>query len=396
MAIRIRTITLGIGDRHPLPLRTIESAYRILDDMRRRYNERGLEVQTIRISTRSVFDGLPTFTHAQLHAYGADLQRRLADVDIAYCSLGRFIADSPNVDLDRALVIPELLAANRSLHTSIQTGSVARGVNTRATLTTAQVMLRLAAITPGGIGNFNFAATTNCPADIPFFPAAYHAGDAWSLGIGLQSVGFVHETLASLAEQQQAGVALLPLIPHYLRAALEQALGPIAALGAEVADDHMVRFTGIDLSPAPMGEESIAGAIEACGLGHFGEAGTLAVAASVTAALRGTKLPTCGYCGLMLPVLEDALLGRRCMESRLRSQTLLFYSAVCGTGLDTVPLAGDTPPERIAALLSDVAALAVRLDKPLSARLFPVPGGVAGEMTRFESPYLTNTAILPL
>ena len=53
------------------------------------------------------------------------------------------------------------------------------------------------------------------------------------------------------------------------------------------------------------------------------------------------------------------------------------------------------PPGRdqIAHLLLDVATLAVRLNKPLSARLFPVPGKRSGERTSFTSPYLTNTLV---
>jgi uncharacterized protein (UPF0210 family) len=75
---------------------------------------------------------------------------------------------------------------------------------------------------------------------------------------------------------------------------------------------------------------------------------------------------------------------------------LLLYSAVCGTGLDTVPLPGDTAPEELAAIVLDVAALAVALGKPLSCRLFPVPGKAAGERTEYDSPYLVNGAVLPL
>ena len=95
----------------------------------------------------------------------------------------------------------------------------------------------------------------------------------------------------------------------------------------------------------------------------------------------------------MLPVLEDAALGRRWEEGHVHIQQLLLYSAVCGTGLDTVPLAGDITAEEIAHLLLDVATLAVRLSKPLSARLFPVPGKRRGERTSFTSPYLTNTLV---
>jgi len=154
-----------------------------------------------------------------------------------------------------------------------------------------------------------------------------------------------------------------------------------------------LRFGGIDVSPAPLGEDSIVGALELCGYGRFGTPGTLAVAAALTSALKTTGLPTCGYCGLMLPVLEDALLGQRWAEGFVNAHQLLLYSSVCGTGLDTVPLPGDIDPASIAHLLLDVATLAVRLQKPLSARLFPAPGKNAGEFTTFTSQYLTNTSI---
>jgi uncharacterized protein len=44
----------------------------------------------------------------------------------------------------------------------------------------------------------------------------------------------------------------------------------------------------------------------------------------------------------------------------------------------------------------DVAAMADRWHKPLSCRVFPVVGGVAGEMTNFDSPYLVNAPIFRL
>lgn len=81
-------------------------------------------------------------------------------------------------------------------------------------------------------------------------------------------------------------------------------------------------------------------------------------------------------------------------------------AAVCGVGLDTVPVPGATqqqPPEEreallraTASLLLDTAALAFRLRKPLSVRLLPVPGGRAGEQTAFDSPYLLNGKIMAL
>jgi uncharacterized protein (UPF0210 family) len=164
-------------------------------------------------------------------------------------------------------------------------------------------------------------------------------------------------------------------------------------LGQQLAREHTLFFGGIDLSPAPLGDDSIVAALESCGYDRIGSPGTLAIAAALTSALKSTELPTCGYCGLMLPVLEDALLGNRWEEGHVNVHQLLLYSAVCGTGLDTIPLPGDIPIEEIARLLLDVATLALRLEKPLSARLFPVPGKQKGERTTFSSPYLSNTIV---
>ena len=59
----------------------------------------------------------------------------------------------------------------------------------------------------------------------------------------------------------------------------------------------------------------------------------------------------------MLPVLEDYTLAQRAAQGVLSVKDLLLYSAVCGTGLDTVPLPGDSSQEQLSALLLDVAAL---------------------------------------
>ena len=98
----------------------------------------------------------------------------------------------------------------------------------------------------------------------------------------------------------------------------------------------------------------------------------------------------------MLPVLEDVGLGKRSEECYFNLDSLLLYSTVCGTGLDTIPIPGDATMSQIAAILTDVAALSIKLNKPLSVRLFPVPGLKAGEITQFQSPYLTNTAVMQL
>jgi len=75
---------------------------------------------------------------------------------------------------------------------------------------------------------------------------------------------------------------------------------------------------------------------------------------------------------------------------------LLTYSAVCGTGLVTIPLPGDIAEKKLYALLLDIASLSQKLNKPLSARLMPVPGKKAGEMTEFTFEYFANSKIMDL
>jgi uncharacterized protein (UPF0210 family) len=97
-----------------------------------------------------------------------------------------------------------------------------------------------------------------------------------------------------------------------------------------------------------------------------------------------------------LPVLEDPVLALRAGEGRYSIRDLLLYSSVCGTGLDVVPIPGDTPQPTLAALLNDVAALSHRLGKALSARLFLVPGKAPGELARFDDPVLVDAVVMPV
>lgn len=62
-----------------------------------------------------------------------------------------------------------------------------------------------------------------------------------------------------------------------------------------------------------------------------------------------------------------------------------------------MPLSGESVGVAgVQAVLRDMAALSAKHDKPLSTRLFLVPGGRVGQPTTFESPYLCNTNIMPL
>ena len=380
----MRALTLGVAGPHPLDGAVVQRAAASLRHAAAGFVQAGYEVQTLRLSTRPVLADLAGWPPSSVIKYAARLQGFLDEAGVAFCSLGPV---PPQAGAEGAEIMADLIAGNQAVNCSVLVATVERGLDGPAAAAAARTMVRLAAETEEGFGNFNFAAIACTGPGTPFFPAAYHAGPA-NLGLALQGASIVAEALEGGAELAEVPGRVKEKLAEYARPAVELAQRLTADLG--------VGFAGIDLSPAPNGSDSIAAAMELAGHGPLGSQGTLSLAAALTEALRGTGLPTCGYCGLMLPVMEDAVLARRWEEGWLGTDQLLAYSAVCGTGLDTVPLPGDSSVDELTRLISDMGTLAVRLKKPLSARLLPVPGKSAGQRTEFSSPYIVNTLIKPL
>ena len=81
-------------------------------------------------------------------------------------------------------------------------------------------------------------------------------------------------------------------------------------------------------------------------------------------------------------------MAKRAAEGAYGIPELLQFSAVCGMGLDTVPIPSGATAEQIAAHYMDVCALAYRLQKPLSTRFLPVADADAGDTCDFGSPYM--------
>ena len=115
----------------------------------------------------------------------------------------------------------------------------------------------------------------------------------------------------------------------------------------------------------------------------FGNPGTLAACSIMTNVIKGIDVKKVGYLGLFLPPLEDNILGKRAYDYYGLS-SLLSYSAVCGTGLDMLVVPGDITVYELEKILLDVASLAIKLDKPLTARIIPIPGKKAGDIADFS------------
>src|SRR6184192_3663210 len=116
----VRTITLGVAEAHPLSQKVLERASKILQQARMRFASAGYEVQTVRLSTRPIFDDLADWSSAALLSYVRELEHMLDDVGVAFCSLGTALAARPDFPLDRLDLIADLLAATSALNATVQ------------------------------------------------------------------------------------------------------------------------------------------------------------------------------------------------------------------------------------------------------------------------------------
>lgn len=380
---RIRAITAGVSLAGGDDLGVIEEAVAFLEGSRDDLESDGYEVQTLRIAGQPLPDHLPDWrSDAALDAIEA-IDRLVVERGVTG-SIGPVITTDtyPEGIGDWAAA---LMDRTRDVSFSVHVASPAAGVHRRASRAAGEIIAAIARATPDGIGNFRFAATAFAPAGTPFFPAAWF-DDGRSFSIGLESPLLLQESFT--------GATGIPEAMSRLRRRMEAGLQPLAERCRNLGDARGRRFLGIDVSPAPGLEASIGEAIEILTGSPFGSPSTLAACAAITDVLRGLDVETCGYSGLMLPVLEDRVLARRAAEGRYGVAELLLYSSVCGTGLDVVPLPGGTGPEQLGRLVHDVAALATKYGKPLSARLLPVPGKQVGDPVSLDNPFLTDSVVL--
>ena len=383
---KVRAVAAFVRVTHAGWERQIAAALERLRTARAIVEDGGYAVESIRITTQP----FPLWLRGVPRREALATLCRMDDLAVATpfeLSIG------PAMRRDRddpapARLLAEAFESARLLQANLLIASDA-GPHPRAMRAAAETVLHAAANSPRSQGPFNFTALACVPQHSPFFPGSWHDGPGNRFAMGLESAGVVEEVL-----REHQGDA--PAARRALLAALGGHARALAAAARRIERSTRWRYLGFDPTPAPLHEVSIGAAIEAFTGAPFGSPGTLAACALVTSAVQAVPVRQVGYCGLMLPVLEDARLAERWSEGRMSLDALLGYSAVCATGLDTIPLPGDATREQLQHIYADVAALALRWKKPLAARLMPVMGKRAGDTTDFSDPFLTNAKLQPL
>ncbi len=380
---RVRTVTAGITLNSLADTTTFNAAIGFLKKAKQAYVNKGYEVQTIRISTQNLYKYLNQYSYRDALPFLVRLDK---------------IAQQNNISLAIGQILPpdkyqagigdwagKLIQTTSNISFSLPISSHEIGIHFNSIKASSEIIAALSK-SKGGEACFRFTASANCPAGIPFFPAAFHEGIN-SFAVGLESANLIAEAFKQNNNPANARQTLKSL--------LEKNLLPVQDIAENISKTLNWQYDGIDASPAPGLDASIGQAIETYSKQPFGSPATLSACALITDVLKTLDIKKCGYSGLMLPIIEDKVLAKRAMEKRYTVQELLLFSSVSGTGLDVVPIPGNTAKQVIENILTDVAALSLKYtSKALSVRLFLIPGKKAFDIVKFENPYLTSSIVM--
>jgi len=397
---KVRTITtfLSLERNRGTWEEEILKASRFCAKLSTAFSTENYTVQSVRIVTNPFGEYLNT---SNIETAKGDL-RYLSDLLESTNSSGLRIrfAIGEAVDEHEVGLLPELVKEFGDLcNVCVNVGMDEFGVlNNELIQLSAKAVERIGQITPRGEGNFNFTVNFNCDPLIPYFPASYHKSELGNrFVIGLETPDLLlavlngYKATAGSQSHNQNFKAYFDVMSN----ALQYHIDEINNIVNKSAGDEF-EFSGFDSSAAPSKNcSSIVDAYEAMGVEYFGASGTVEASALLTKVFKSIKgVDLVGFSGLMLALTEDIGLAQGTIDNNFDIRSLLTYSAVCGIGLDTVPIPGDTPIDKISALMRDTGTMAFRLNKPLTVRVFPVPSLKAGDMTAFESDDLCNCAVL--
>jgi uncharacterized protein (UPF0210 family) len=383
---KVRTVTGFVRIDPGTYQKQIADALVVLRTAKREFIAEGYQVETLRLTTQPLGELVAGMSNEQALAYLALLDHLSVKEDFLLN-----VGPAMMHDTDDPATM-HLLELALSTLPNIEASAIIAdeaGIHWKTIHRTSELVKYVAEHSPRSQGTFNFTATAMLKPLSPFFPGSYHTGAGRQFAIGFEGANVVAEVFTKDKGNAAAATA-------DLTAALTAHAKVADTIGNKVAQETGWTYVGLDPTPAPLGDVSIAAAIEDFTGAKFGSSGTLTAARIITAAVKAVPVKQIGYSGLMVPVLEDKVMAKRWAESAFNIDSLLAYSSVCGTGLDTIPLPGDVTIEQMDRMYADVASLATKWNKPLSARLQPIPNKKPGDQTDFKSSYLFNTMIHPL
>jgi len=396
---KVRTVTsfISLGPNKDLWKEEIAKASSFCIRVAERLRDNAYEVQSIRIVTNPFGEYLDTSSYESAKSDLEYISQLLAEPD--HTGLRVRFAIGEATTKHEIQLLPQLVRdfgdlCNVCVNVALDDCGV---LNNELIEESAKTVIEISKITQRGEGNFNFTVNFNCQPLIPYFPASYHKSELGKqFVIGLETPDLLVSALKQYNLNASSENHNLRQRKYFelMAEALQYHISQINNLAAEF--DHEFNFAGFDSSAAPSKDcSSMVDVYQEMGVEYFGASGTVEASSLLTKVFKSVQgVDLVGFSGLMLALTEDKGLAEGTVKKHFDIRSLLTFSAVCGIGLDTVPIPGDTSVEKISALMRDTGTMAFRLNKPLTVRVFPVPGLNAGDQTAFESDDLCNCAVL--
>ncbi len=289
----------------------------------------------------------------------ADLEAVADAISAAIEGTGVKYASALHLDASdrRARLLPEVLSTYR-LYASLRTPSM--GDLGPA----AETVLRVSRIDP--------------------LAAARLAVDLW--GFGLLTPYFPMSS--NTAKREGIAIALLytdrimeGIRKDSLELSIRETLAWAEGVGMRIASTLGIEMFGVDASPSPWMDESVARAVETISGVPVPEPGTLTGLRRLNEAVwsAASSIKTTGFNEAMLAVAEDNVLKERVLEGRLRARDLVSLTMGCVAGVDMVVLPGETTRTEVKGLLADQKTVAHIKGRPLGSRLIIYEGARPGD-----------------
>lgn len=363
------------------------------------FKTEGIEVQTKRLSTQpllsyeqQLYERNLNQTILEFHDEFALIERYIDYYNFDYFACCSVLADQ-QIDkygvYEKLLLneVPSFIKRKQKFFTSISVASTGNGINLSALRSCAKIIKNLS--NPDPFKNLNFCVSANVKPDTPFFPASYHLNEQPCFSLALEMADEVVKVFEEASSFTNAQVKLRERFTYIYNLLNE--------ICTKIASKYEINFHGIDFSAAPYPtiNQSIGTAFEKLKYEYFGSHGSLLGVALIKNAIPHFN-NIIGFSGFMPSVLEDFTIAKSLADNKISLDTLLLYSTICGTGLDCVPLPGDITEQELFYILLDICTIAIRLNKPLTARLMPIIGKKAGDEVEFDFEYFAPSKIMDI
>lgn len=287
--------------------------------------------------------------------------------------------------------LPAILAQTDRVHAAVEAATSAGGVNMDAVGLLGGTIrdAALASSSRKGTAAARLAVLANFPDDSPPIAGAF-SGDGWGDLVVFVSVSMMGPIRHAIERRLQKDPhADLSELASDIRAAAFQATRLAEMVGRGVAQRMNAAFGRIDVSLAPTIRpgQTITELLNLLGISAFGSPGSATALAMIWSAMhsggRFASTAAASQSSILLPILRDSGLVSATEAGSLGIEHLSYLSAVCGQGLDLIPIPGETSATTISALVADQLAAAALSGRTAVARLVPVPEHVAGDRVSF-------------